>query len=113
MINKNKLFRTLVKLNSDAATVIRETEEVQEAISRGMVLRHSGGLVVTEKGRQFIFQRRCVDFLSAILADRAPVASESVIKWLTKHEFILTVKDGGRWAITPRGRDWLSQIKES
>lgn len=112
MVNKNKLFRMLTKLSGDVATNVRENEEVREAIARGLVARLPDGLVVTEKGRQFVFQRRCADFLNALQENKSPVNSASVIKWLNKHEFILEVKSSGGLSITPRGRDWVSQIKE-
>ncbi len=111
MDNRHKLFRLLVKVDSDSDPLIRETQEVKEALARGMVVRQSDGLVVTEKGRQFVFQRKCADFLNSLQAGKSPTHSTSIVKWLGKHEFIVETKESGKWAITPRGRDWVSQLK--
>lgn len=69
-----------------------------------------GRVALTEKGRQVLFLRRCVNALRALSADPlAPVPAE-VAQFLSRKSHIIALEGGGH-GVTEKGRESLADIE--
>lgn len=112
MDRKSHIFRSLSRISrgTDAAAHHMSSGN-KNLIDRGLVKIWENQIILTEKGKQFMFQWQCEGFLKALQGGRDPNATEPVIAWLLKHQFMIQVRESESWQITPRGRDWLSQLE--
>lgn len=69
-----------------------------------------GSVALTEKGRQVLFLRRCINALRALVADPAAVIDADVAQFLSKKSHIAAL-DGGGHGITDKGRESLADIE--
>lgn len=114
MIHKCELVKILVRAINSGYNDNKLQGFDKILLERALVRLSHGELFLTEKGRQFLFQWDCKQFLQALQEGRQPQDSENVIHWLTKQHFIVKVEQSSpAWHMTPRGRDWLSQLEES
>ncbi len=68
-----------------------------------------GRIVLTEKGQQVLFLRRCIKSLTALADDpQAPLDSD-VVRFLSIKSHIAPLEDGG-YALTDKGRETLDDI---
>lgn len=70
----------------------------------------SGKLVLTEKGRQTLFVKSCVDGLRAVSGDPAVRLAAGVLTFLEKKGHILRNPETGALELTQRGRETLADI---
>ena len=68
-----------------------------------------GKLAMSDKGRELLFLRRCIDGLRALNDDPATILDADVALFLGKKSHIAPV-DGGGYAITDTGRTSLADI---
>jgi hypothetical protein len=71
-----------------------------------------GRVALTEKGRQVLFLRRCIQALRALQGDPAAVIDADVSAFLQKKSHI-AARDAGGYAITERGSESLADIDAS
>jgi hypothetical protein len=69
-----------------------------------------GRVALTEKGRQVLFLRRCIQALRGLLADPAFKLDADLALFLEKKSHIVALDTGG-YAITERGRESLADIE--
>jgi hypothetical protein len=69
----------------------------------------NGSLDLTEKGRELLFLRRCVQSLRALDADPAATLDADVVQFLSRKSHIAPRAEGG-FELTPRGRESLADI---
>jgi hypothetical protein len=114
MIHKSDLVKLLVRVTQGGAGDSKLQIFNKVLLERALVRLSHGEWLLTEKGRQFLFQWECEQFLQALQEGRRPHDSDDVVQWLTKHHFVVKVEQSSlAWHMTPRGRDWLSQLEES
>jgi hypothetical protein len=114
MIHKRELVKVLVRVTQGGAADSKLLSFNKVLLERGLVNLSREELFLTEKGRQFLFQWECEQFLQDLQEGRQPHDSDDVVRWLTKHEFVIKVEHSSpAWYMTPRARDWLSQLDES
>jgi hypothetical protein len=68
-----------------------------------------GKVALTEKGRQVLFLRRCVNGLRALLADPAAAVDADVTSFLGKKNHIVPREEGG-FNVTDKGSESLADI---
>lgn len=69
-----------------------------------------GQMSITDKGKQTLFLKNCIDGLRAVAADPlAPLAPE-VATFLGKKDHIRANQDSGGFDITQKGRESLADI---
>ena len=68
-----------------------------------------GRVALTEKGRQVLFLRRCIQGLRALLADPAHTLDADVALFLDKKSHIAALEAGG-YGVTDKGRESLADI---
>ena len=68
-----------------------------------------GRVALTEKGRQVLFLRRCINGLRALQADPAFQLDADLALFLGKKSHIVALDTGG-YGITDKGRDSLADI---
>jgi hypothetical protein len=69
----------------------------------------NGSLVLTAKGQEVLFLRRCVIALRALDADGAATIDDDVVQFLSRKSHIAVREEGG-YTLTPRGRESLADI---
>ena len=72
--------------------------------------RNNGKLELTEKGRQTIFIKRCIEGLRAIAANPLTPLEADVAIFLNKKAHIVANPSNGGYDITQRGRETLTDI---
>lgn len=106
------LFKILLQADHGMVVDRQSLHLMKPLLDRGLIKSWKEEIVLTEKGRQFMFQWRCKRFLKAVQNGRRPQSLVEVTQWLTKQQFILQpVQQDSGWQVTPRGRDWLSQLE--
>lgn len=70
----------------------------------------SGKLALTEKGRQTLFVKQCVDGLRAIATDPKTPLDTGVLTFLEKKGHLVRNVITGVLELTPRGRETLADI---
>jgi len=68
-----------------------------------------GSLSLSDKGKQVLFLKNCIDGLRAVAADSAAVLGADVITFLSKKGHI-KAGEGGGLEITQKGRESLADI---
>jgi hypothetical protein len=68
-----------------------------------------GRVALTEKGRQVLFLRRCIQALRALLADEQAPVDADVALFLGKKSHIVALEAGGH-SVTDKGRESLADI---
>lgn len=69
-----------------------------------------GQLALTEKGRQTLFVKRCIDGLRAVANDALATLDADVATFLSKKGHITPRASADGFDITPRGRESLADI---
>lgn len=69
-----------------------------------------GGLSLTEKGRQTLFIKNCIDGLRAVASDPQAALDSLVVTFLRKKGHIDVEAVGGGYVLTERGRETLADI---
>lgn len=69
----------------------------------------NGNLVLTAKGQEVLFLRRCVLALRALDADASVAIDDDVVQFLTRKSHIAAREEGG-YTLTARGRESLADI---
>ena len=102
----------LVQRVSDLEVGLDQYSEVnQYLMPLGLARWYGGKLVLSEKGKQYIFQHECTAALQAVIDGRMPDWNDATRSWLLKQEFIVGIeKLAFSWQATPRGREWMSQM---
>lgn len=114
MIHKSELVKILVRATEGSAPDVNLQGCNKILLDRALISLRQEEIWLTEKGRQFLFQWECEQFLLALQEGRQPLDSADVVQWLTKHHFVVVVEQSSpAWHITPRGRDWLSQLEKA
>jgi hypothetical protein len=70
-----------------------------------------GRVSLTEKGRQVLFLRRCINALRALVADASAPVDADVAAFLSKKSHITVLAEGGH-AVTDKGRESLADIEQ-
>lgn len=68
-----------------------------------------GRIVLTEKGRQVLFLRRCIQSLAALAADPQAPRDAEVLRFLSLKSHVAPRAEGG-YALTDKGRESLDDI---
>jgi hypothetical protein len=71
-----------------------------------------GSLVLSDKGKQILFIKNCIDGLRAVDRDPATTLDAGVVTFLSKKGHIIPREAGG-FAITQKGRETLADIDAS
>jgi predicted transcriptional regulator len=109
---QHALFRILLQADIGVVADRQSLDLIKPLLDRGLMKSWEGEMLLTEKGRQFMFQWRCKRFLQAVQNGRSPRGIDEVIQWLAKQQFILNPEQQkSGWQLTSRGRDWLSQLE--
>lgn len=104
-----ELVRRGVKRASAGACVGRNLKKLSGL--KMMETTRDGRIVLTDKGQQVLFLRRCVTTLGALATDpQAPVDSD-VARFLSLKSHIAPL-DGGGHALTDKGRETLADIQQ-
>lgn len=111
-MNADTLYPLILRIGQGEGASCSRDEAFLCALSRGLIRWYGDVVIPTDKGKQFLFHYRCKVALAAILDESRPAVDPDIEEWLTKHEFAVKLgKPAGMWRITPRGRDWLSQMR--
>ncbi|GAC1407098.1 MAG: hypothetical protein NVSMB6_04260 [Burkholderiaceae bacterium] len=94
-----------------SACVARNTKRL--AGLRSVAYASNGMLCVTEKGRQTLFLRRCIEGLRAIAQDPTASLAADVKLFLAKKGHLITHAGDNALELTPRGRESLADIDQS
>ena len=70
-----------------------------------------GHLGLTDKGKQTLFVKACIDGLRAVNADPLTALATDVATFLSKKGHIVSRADAGGFDITQRGRESLADIE--
>ena len=70
----------------------------------------NGQLALTEKGKETLFVKNCIDGLRAVSNDPLAPLEADVAVFLGRKGHIVTRVSGGGFEITPRGRESLADI---
>lgn len=114
MIHKSELVKILVRATQGSAVDKNLQMYNKILLDRALISLSQGEIWLTEKGKQFLFQCQCERFLQALQEGHQPRDADEVVHWLTKHHFVVKVEQSSpTWHVTPRGRDWLSQLEKA
>jgi hypothetical protein len=70
----------------------------------------SGALTITDKGKQTLFIRRCIQGLRAVSNDPLAVLKSDVATFLAKKGHVVAGLTPGHFDITQKGRECLADI---
>lgn len=102
-----ELVRRGVKRDTAGACVGRNAKRLSGL--KMLEYTRDGRIVLTEKGQQVLFLRRCIKSLTALADDpQAPLDSD-VVRFLSIKSHIAPLDDGG-YALTDKGRETLDDI---
>jgi hypothetical protein len=99
---------------------IRKGERVSACVARNakrltglkyIACRHDGVFVLTEKGQQTLFVKRCIDGLRAVANAGAEAIEADVATFLSRKGLITSKTGANGFDITERGRDSLADIE--
>ena len=102
-----ELVRRGVKRDAPGACVARNAKRLSGL--KMMETTRDGRIVLTEKGQQVLFLRRCVSALTALAADQQAPVDADVARFLILKSHVAPI-DGGGYALTDRGRESLDDI---
>ena len=103
-----ELVRRGVKRESPGACVGRNAKRLSGL--KMMETTRDGRIVLTEKGQQVLFLRRCVASMTALADNPQAPLDADVVRFLSLKSHIAPL-DGGGYALTDRGRESLEDIK--
>lgn len=110
MIKKSELHMLLKKIGDEVKLTAKNRSQCKPLLDLGLATGWEGKFVITEKGKAFMFQWECEKFLQCLHVGEDAKSSERVANWVLKHQFAVRAGAAEGWKITPRGRDWLSQL---
>ena len=102
-----ELVRRGVKRESPGACVGRNLKRLSGI--KMMETTRDGRIVLTEKGQQVLFLRRCIKSLTALADDPQAAVDADVVRFLSLKSHIAPL-DGGGYALTDKGRESLDDI---
>ena len=102
-----ELVRRGVKRDNPGACVGRNLKRLSGI--KMMETTRDGRIVLTEKGQQVLFLRRCIKSLSALADDPQAALDADVLRFLSLKSHIAAL-DGGGYALTDKGRESLDDI---
>ncbi|MCC2972361.1 hypothetical protein [Massilia sp. IC2-476] len=103
-----ELVRRGVKRDNPGACVGRNLKRLSGI--KLMETTRDGRIVLTEKGQQMLFLRRCVKSLTALADDPQAVLDADVARFLSLKSHIAPREEGG-YVLTDKGRETLDDIK--
>lgn len=104
-----ELLRRGVKRDNPGACVGRNAKRLSGL--KMMETTRDGRIVLTEKGQQVLFLRRCVRALEALAADPAASVDGDVARFLSAKSHIAPLETGG-YLLTDKGRESLVDIAQ-
>jgi len=102
-----ELVRRGVKRATAGACVLRNLKKLSGL--KMMEATRDGRIVLTEKGQQVLFLRRCVTALGALAADPGSAVDADVARFLSLKSHIAP-RDSGGYVLTEKGRETLDDI---
>lgn len=102
-----ELVRRGVKRDNPGACVGRNLKRLSGI--KMMETTRDGRIVLTEKGQQVLFLRRCIQSLTALAQDPQAALDADVLRFLSLKSHIAPI-DGGGHALTDKGRESLEDI---
>ncbi|VXA95954.1 hypothetical protein [Massilia sp. 9I] len=102
-----ELVRRGVKRDNPGACVGRNLKRLSGI--KMMETTRDGRIVLTEKGQQVLFLRRCIASLTALADDPQAALDADVLRFLSLKSHIAPI-DGGGYALTDKGRESLEDI---
>ena len=103
-----ELVRRGVKRDSAGACVGRNAKRLSGL--KMLETTRDGRIVLTEKGQQVLFLRRCVKALVALADDPQAAIEADVARFLSLKSHIAPLEGGGH-ALTDKGRESLDDIR--
>ena len=102
-----ELVRRGVKRDTAGACVGRNAKRLSGL--KMLETTRDGRIVLTEKGQQVLFLRRCVKSLVALQGDPQTALDADVVRFLSLKSHIAPLEGGG-YALTEKGRETLDDI---
>ena len=102
-----ELVRRGVKRDTAGACVGRNAKRLSGL--KMLETTRDGRIVLTEKGQQVLFLRRCVKSLVALQDDPQTALDADVVRFLSLKSHIAPLEGGG-YALTEKGRETLDDI---
>jgi DNA-binding PadR family transcriptional regulator len=102
-----ELVRRGVKRDNPGACVGRNLKRLSGI--KMMETTRDGRIVLTEKGQQVLFLRRCIKSLTALADDAQAPLDADVLRFLSLKSHIAPLEGGG-YALTDKGRESLDDI---
>ncbi len=102
-----ELVRRGVKRDNPGACVGRNAKRLSGI--KMMETTRDGRIVLTEKGQQVLFLRRCIGSLNALAADPQAPLDADVLRFLSLKSHVAPLEGGG-YALTDKGRESLDDI---
>lgn len=102
-----ELVRRGVKRDTAGACVGRNAKRLSGL--KMLEYTRDGRIVLTEKGQQVLFLRRCIKSLTALADDPQTAIDGDVIRFLSIKSHIAPLDSGG-YALTEKGRETLDDI---
>lgn len=102
-----ELVRRGVKRDNPGACVGRNAKRLSGL--KMMETTRDGRLLLTEKGQQVLFLRRCIISLTALAGDPQTALDADVVRFLSIKSHIAPLEGGG-YALTDKGRESLDDI---
>lgn len=102
-----ELVRRGVKRDNPGACVGRNLKRLSGI--KMMETTRDGRIVLTEKGQQVLFLRRCIASLTALADDAQAPLDADVVRFLSLKSHIAPLEGGG-YALTDKGRESLDDI---
>ena len=102
-----ELVRRGVKRDTAGACVGRNAKRLSGL--KMLEYTRDGRIVLTEKGQQVLFLRRCVTSLGALADDPQAALDADVVRFLSIKSHIAPLEGGG-YALTEKGRETLDDI---
>ena len=102
-----ELVRRGVKRDTAGACVGRNAKRLSGL--KMLETTRDGRIVLTEKGQQVLFLRRCVKSLVALQDDPQTALDADVVRFLSIKSHIAPLEGGG-YALTEKGRETLDDI---
>lgn len=75
-----------------------------------LTMRKDGSFVLTEKGAEALFVKKCIAGLRAMSVDANTKLDADVSTFLGRKGYIVATATPGQFAITPRGEECLADI---
>lgn len=102
-----ELVRRGVKRDTAGACVGRNAKRLSGL--KMLEYTRDGRIVLTEKGQQVLFLRRCIKSLGALAADPQATLDADVVRFLSIKSHIAPLEGGGH-VLTEKGRETLDDI---